>query len=194
MEILEYFLAQNLNKATEGQSTVEFALTMTLFMGFTFFLLRVCLVFSFGNYVQYATFMAARSYLSAGKDVSDQEKRARFVLGYMLKRSAYQTRADKFPSIAKGFKGADSDFPGLDLGPGSLYREGSDDTLWMLGVRYTFTSKLFPIAIGKLKGAGSAEAKGEIELTSESWLGKEPSADECISAMEQINGIFDNGC
>ena len=194
MVIFGSSLAQNLNSACEGQSTVEFALTMTLFMGFTFFLLRLCLVFSFGNYVQYATFMAARSYLAAGPSVSDQEERARFVLGYMLKRSAYQTRVDKFPSIAKGHGGSNSDFPGVDIGRGTLYKETNDDSLWMLGVRYTFTSKLFPISFGKSKGSDSKGTQGSIELTSESWLGKEPATDECTAAMELLKGGVDNGC
>ncbi len=194
METSEYFSAHILSRDCDGQSTVEFALTMTLFLGFTFFLLQTSLAFSFGNYAHYATFMAARSYLSSGPDSSDQQQRAQFVIGYMLKRSAYQPRSDKFPSIAKGSGGASADFPGLDLGPGRLYQASDDNSLWMVGARYTFTSRLFPLPIGRKRGSASASPPSSITLTSESWLGREPSEVECTAAMGTLKGIFDNGC
>lgn len=184
------FYLVKLSRDCQGQSTIEFALTITLFLTFTFFFLQLGLVFAFGNYVQYATFMAARSYLSAGPDSQDQEQRARYVIGTMLKRSAFQTRTDKFPSIAKGY-GGDGEFPGLLVGRGSMYQENNDDTLWMTGVQYTFSGKLFPVPLGRSSNGTSLTS---LQLTSESWLGRDPTDSECTSAMEKIKGSIDNGC
>ncbi len=194
MAISEYLFFRNLNNAEQGQSTLEFVLTLTLFLGFTFFIIQLGFAFAFGNYVQYATFMAARAYLSAGPSQGDQDSRARFVLGYMLKTSGFQTRTDKFPSIAKGSGGASADFPGLTLGAGGLYDPSADATLWMMGVQYKFSSKIIPLPLGVLPRAGSSPALNSLTLTSESWLGREPSDAECADSMRPENWRVDNGC
>jgi hypothetical protein len=194
VEILGFSLGLKVNKRKlnqEGQSTVEFALTMILFFSFMLFFLQICLVFSFGSYVHYATFMSARAYLSSGPDQSDQMRRAKSVMGAMLKQSATQTRTDKFPMIAKG-DGGDGDFPGLNLGQGELYRVGDRAYSWMEGVRYTFKSRLFLIPFGRPDASSSRG--NSISLTSESWLGREPTSSECSTWLNRMKGNFDNGC
>jgi len=170
-----------------GQSTIEFALTLILLMSFTMFFLRLSLMFGFGNYVHYATFMAARAYLAAGAD-GTQEKRAEQVILAMLKKSVNTPGVDKFPMIAKGHGGGN--VPGLAFDH-ERYEPGNPALSWMRGVRYTFRSRLFLIPFG---GAGSVGNLNEIELTSESWLGREPSYSECQGEMSKMRADWDNGC
>ena len=178
-----------------GQSTLEFALTIILAIAFVLFFFQLTMIFRFGSYVHYATFMAARAYLSAGTDNEDQKTRAMNVMVRMVKKSEGVTGIDKFPSIAKGFGGSDA--PGIEIGPGSDFQEGTRTSSWMQGVRYTFKSRLFLIPLaGSAKGSGNTRDANvnSLTLTSESWLGKEPSEIDCKAAMNATGGAFDNGC
>jgi hypothetical protein len=180
-----------------GQSTVEFALTLILLLAFMLFYFQLSLVLSFGSYVQYATFMSARAYLSAGPSREDQATRARDVIVQMLKKSAGQSGMDKFPAIAKGF--GQGDPAGFNVDPPSQYNPTVRDFSWMQGVRYTFKSKLFMLPLAGSGSAGRQEkasmsALNGLVLTSESWLGREPPDDECRNDMGKNAWFFDNGC
>jgi hypothetical protein len=184
-----------------GQSTIEFILTLILALGCLMFFFQITMIFSFGSYVHYATFMAARAYLSAGENQDDQVQRATYVITSMLKRSVGQSGADKFPKIGKGF-GGDSGVPGLTLSPPSQFNKNDMAFSWMQGARYTFKSRLFLISLtgfGKsAQQSVSNTSANIITLTSESWLGRETSQDECRSFMAQTGNpsgaYYDNGC
>jgi hypothetical protein len=178
-----------------GQSTLEFALTLILLLSFVFFYLQITLVFAFGNYAHYATFMSARAYLAAGRDAADQEQRARDVLVMMLKKSIGESGTDRYPSIAKGFGPGDP--RGFQVKPPDTYSESDPLLSWQQGVRYTFRSRLF---LMPLAGKSSPNVNS-LTLTSESWLGKEPSYEECVKELSRFGGagggkrvLFDNGC
>jgi hypothetical protein len=175
----------------KGQSTVEFALTLILLMSFVLFYIQLSMVMAFGNYVHYATFMAARAYLSAGSSREEQTDRATQVIIRMLKKPN-QTGTDRFGMIGKGFGGGDA-VPGLDIKEPSNFVATDPNLSWLQGVRYSFKSRLFmiPMAGSGPKGSGSANS---VTLKSESWLGREPNYDECQQEMKSYNGIFDNGC
>ena len=175
-------------KQNAGQATIEFALTMILFFSFFMFYFQITMIFAFGNFVHYATFMAARAYLSSGPNQEDQYTRARSVIVQMLKRSAGAAGIDRFPFIARGTDGGDPG--GMDI------MENGRGQTWMTGVRYTFKSKLFMIPMG---GTGSPRGPvNSVKLTSESFLGREPSFSECDASMTSGNGDgawkYDNGC
>jgi hypothetical protein len=188
----------------EGQSTIEFALTMILLLGFVMFYFQLSMIFAYGNFVHYATFMSARAYLSAGTSREDQRERARDVIVKTLKKNAGMSGTDKFPSIgySKGYPG-DMDIPGFQVDPPSGYIADDRKSSWRQGVRYTFQSKLFVLPLaGFGKGinkkidpaqlnAGKATAN-RVVLTSESWLGREPSFQECQGEMG--SWMYDNGC
>jgi hypothetical protein len=182
----------------EGQSTVEFALTLILLLAFMLFYFQLSLVLSFGSYVQYATFMSARAYQSAGPSREDQKTRARDVIVQMLKKSVGQSGTDRFPSFAKGVGGTDP--PGFDADPPSEFKPLDRDFSWMEGVRYTFKGKLFLLplagagASGKQEKASLGVAGNGVVLTSESWLGRDPPDDECRNDMGKNAWFFDNGC
>jgi hypothetical protein len=204
--ILDFFSIQNKSKRScqkashldsKGQSTIEFALTLILLMAFMLFYFQLTLVLSFGNYVQYATFMSARAYLSAGPSREDQRTRARDVIVQMLKRSAGQSGVDKFPSIARGVGG---DPGGFEVDPPAEFNPTNRDFSWMQGVRYTFRSKLFLIPMagtgqfGRQEKSSMGPQLNSLVLTSESWLGREPPDDECRNDMGKNAWFFDNGC
>jgi hypothetical protein len=179
-----------------GQSTIEFVLTMVLLLSFLLFYFQLSMIFAFGNFVHYATFMSARAYLSSGPSQGDQRSRARDVIVLLLKKSAGQAGVDKFPHIAKGVGAGDPG--GFTSDRPSQYNKGDPTLSWMEGVRYTFRGKLFLIPLGGMgKGAQDDSGTGpvnSITLTSESWLGREPAYDECVGDMGKVGWFYDNGC
>lgn len=177
-------------KGEEGQSTVEFALTAVLIMGFLLFYIQLALSFAWSNYVQYATFMSARAYLSAGASQADQDTRARRVLSITVKKGTGREGEDRFPMIAKGLGGAGG-MAGADIGAGSNFDPSVRGLSWMEGVRYTFRSKLFVVPFA---GSGRDPSVNSVTLTSESWLGREPSFSDCLREMNRLKGMIDNGC
>ena len=174
-----------------GQSTIEFALTLILLLDYVLFFFQLSMVFSFGKYVHYATFMSARAFFAAGPTEEDQKSRSKDVIVYMLKKSAGQAGVDKFPSIAKGVGGGDPG--GFQAGPASQYSPTDLHFSWMQGVRYTFKSKLFLLPLAGAGGKAS-NSVNSVTLTSESWLGREPTDSECRSDMGGKRWFFDNGC
>jgi len=188
-----------MKKRELGQSTVEFVLTMILFVGFLFFFMRLSYFLAYGNLVQYATFLAARSYQAAGPDPADQTARAKLVIIRLLKKSEGETGTERFPAIAQGVGGGDP--VGAVVGPGTGYNPTDDANSWLQGVRYTFRSRLFVSLFGSKPTANSTEPNGggpgSVSLTSESWLGREPTVSECEAEMSSLNGargLVDNGC
>lgn len=175
-----------------GQSLVEFALSILLVFGMLFFFIQLAFVLSWGNYVQYATFMSARAYLSAGPSRQNQEDRAMEVLSRMVKQGTI-SNADRFPMIAVGEGGEDSIVKGASVGGGPGFDPTNYDLSWMQGVRYTFRSRLFVLPIGK-PGSVPAASTGQAVFTSESWLGRDPAYRDCLSVMQQLKGQIDNGC
>lgn len=174
-----------------GQSLIEFALSIFLVFGLLFFFIQLSLMLSWANFVQYATFMSARAYLSGGVSPQDQEDRAREVLRRMVKRGNLSNE-DRFPMIARGFQGTD-EVVGASIGASQEFDETNYDLSWMQGVRYTFRSRLFVLPIGRPGSSPSAET-GQAILTSESWLGRDPTYRECLSAVQSLKGQIDNGC
>jgi hypothetical protein len=172
----------------KGQSTIEFALSMILFISFLFFFFQLSMFFGFANYTHYAVYMSARAFLSAGADKNDQQARATAVIVSLLKKTASEPGIDKFPSFAKG---VGEGLPiGLEIISNTSSRNSGLD--WMNGVRYTFQGKLFIIP---LSGLGkNASTNNFVTLTAESFLGRDPPYDECQTDLGIINGIFDNGC
>lgn len=178
-------------KNEDGQSTIEFAFTMILFIGMTFFFIQLALVFAAGNFFHYASFMSARSLLSAGPDEQEQRDRAKEALVRLTKRSVAQAGADRWPGLAVGIGGNDeSGTLGAFIGEGDLFDPEDPSTVWQLGVRYRFRSRLFLIPV-----IGDAEVNS-LTLTSESWLGRDPSIEDCRTDLENRVGriVIDNGC
>ena len=215
MKILFFFIRRLKSKRLapsdeSGQATLEFALTLTLLMSMVFFFVHSAFSLAWANYIQYATFMSARAYLSAGPTIDDQESRAKEIATEMLKTSGGSK--DRFETIAKGdsqgLDGADSDFDGLAIGyhpeAAAKGQAGDANYSWMEGVRYRFKSRLFLIPL-----SGDSKApENQLSLQSESWLGREPTEDECKKFFTEdlfkkiftgasappLTEVLDNGC
>lgn len=177
-----------MKKRTEnkGQSTLEFVLASLLGLTLFFFFIKIALVFGYSTYVQYASFMAARAYLSAGRDPGDQQERAREVILKTLKLNG-SPNADRFQFIARPVNNG-GDILGATIGGGKLAQsQGESDvnSSWQLGVRYDIEFRMF--------FGGLAPSK-EMKLSSESWLGRETTYDECNQFMSSKGWVFDNGC
>jgi len=184
---------------SQGQSTVEFVLSMILFMGFLFFFMKLSYFLAYGNLVQYATFLAARSYQASGPNRQDQEDRARVTLIRLLKKSEGEAGTERFQSIAQGAGGGNP--TGAQIGAGSGFDATDDAKSWLQGVRYTFRSRLFVSLLGDKSDPSSTSTTGPqlppgvISLTSESWLSREPTEQECQDeVLGQKEGTLDNGC
>jgi hypothetical protein len=178
-----------------GQSTVEFALTLILLLSFVLAFIQVSLVFAWGNFVHYATFMSARAYLSAGPTREDQQQRAKDVVIRMLKKGEGGT--DRFPLVARGEGGLD-DVAGMEL-DGGTFVPGERGSSWLQGVRYTFKSRVFLIPFAgkrgrrQVRGPAGGKDDSSLTLTSESWLLRDPTTEECVTEMNG-KGKYDNGC
>jgi len=118
-----------------------------------------------------------------------QVERAKEIVIGMLKKSQHETGVEKWPIIAKG-QGGTQEVPGLAF-DASQFVHGNKDSSWMQGVRYTFRSRIFLIPLGG--GAQRINPLNDLELTSESWLGREVNFNECRDQMSNL-GIWDNGC
>lgn len=174
-------------KEEEGQALIEFILTMTLTLAFVLFFVQLSLLLAWGNYVQYATFMAARAYLSGGTNEDDQRDRAAAVLTRMVKKSSGSQ--DRVPFIAVGF--GEGDIKGALIGKASNFDALDRDLSWLEGVRYTFRGRLFLLPVSN----GQSASANMLTLSSESWLGREPTYRECVAEeLVPKMGIFDNGC
>ncbi|MEK7689515.1 MAG: TadE family protein [Bdellovibrionota bacterium] len=174
-----------------GQSTVEFALTLILIMAFVFFFLQLAMVLAWGNFVHYATFMSARAYQSAGSNPDDQRERAVSVLTRMVKKSESAPGTDRLAMIGKG-DGGEDEIKGAEIGAHSQFSGTDRAKSWLEGVRYTFKSRLFLIPMGG-NASGGPGLVNAVKLTSESWLGRETTYEECQTVMGK-KGIYDNGC
>lgn len=187
-------------KNQAGQSTLEFVLTIILLMGFVTFYTRFAFFLGYANVVQYATFMSARAYQSGAATRDDQVAAAENVIVSLLKKGAGQRNTERF-SIARAENGGSP--KGATVGPAANFVATDDDFSWLQGVRYSFRGQLFVNLFGSRPtqaSAASGGSPGEVKLTSESWLGREPTDEECGRelASRSSNGNKpeepDNGC
>lgn len=168
----------------EGQAVIEFVLGLLVVISFFFFYVRLSAVFAISNYIQYATFMSARTLASSASDQGVQEENAKQVLESMVQ--------GKFKGLIKP-KSGDS----MMVGSGSYYNTLGAIEEWNHGASYSFTAKLsfYPFS--------SQGQSMLMDLTSESWMPRERSEAECRAAQGKIEGMiglpnmkveWDNGC
>ncbi len=171
-----------------GQSTIEFLLVIGIVFGFGVFYYQFAAFLLYGNYAQYATFMASRALTAGGINADDQTKRADEVLVRMLRQYPTAPGSDRFPALARS-EGGNSFSATADVGDGPEKAQdpNNKDFSWQEGVRYKFRGRLI---LGFL---GASQGTNALELTSESWLGRGPTFDECVDFMES-KGSIDNGC
>lgn len=169
-----------------GQTFIEFLLTVFAYLTVAFMTVQVGLGFGVANYIHYATFMAARALLTGYESEEKQKEKARSVLSKMLKKGDGK---DRFDPIAKGTGNGSP--AGFELVGSTGRSKGGNprDSAWEQGVVYKFNAKLYmlPIAPGAKRGQ-----KNAVELESETWLGRDPTIEECKKQLG--DRLVDNGC
>ncbi len=207
-----------------GQVIVEFIIVFSLIMTLIFLFVQMSWGIAFGHYAHYATYMASRAYLAAGLTQNDQYEAAGAVLSQSLKAGGGN---DLFPFLAPARAGGNRDTTGSEpvkgamvgTHPEAIGKENSRLYSWAEGVQYNFNLKMFLLPISGLiskngegksirppDGGKAIEWKGVIPFTSDSFLGREPSVDECFREMTRLSTttginrgdnndfIEDNGC
>ncbi|MFM8268778.1 MAG: TadE/TadG family type IV pilus assembly protein [Pseudomonadota bacterium] len=168
----------------EGQTVVEFMIVSLVVFFFLFFLLSISFVLVLSQYVDYATFMSARTYKAAHGDAGSQVSKAQEVF------EAYIA-----PVRAMGLVRNVSSLEFTKINPG-------DRPNLSEGVRVNYDVNLFylPPLFAKNK------VNSAITLTSESFLGRDPNFDECvdffknftnrlgINVQDLVGQMEDNGC
>ena len=177
---------------SSGQAVIEFILTMFIVLSMLMFIIQVTLFLSFSNFVQYATFMSGRALQSGWTSIPEQIAAAEAV----LKRTVKKDGDDRIPFVAKGVDGS-SNVAGADIEVLSQPDDANPKLSWRQGVRYSFKGRVFLMPLGK--GNANASAASEVKLTSEGFLGREPTFKECEAEMGTLvpspgKAIFDNGC
>jgi len=168
-------------KKQDGQSAIEFIVVVVVVFFFLFFFLSLAVTLVISDYVEYATFMAARTYKSGYSGENIQEQMARQV---------FQTYVQKIDGIARNFE---LNFVQLD--------PQDEQTA---GVVVTYEVDLFylpPLFVGE------ALPGGRIRLTAQAHLGRDPAGADCqefFSGFSQRLGLglsdpflqmmHDNGC
>lgn len=176
-------------KKESGQSLIEFILTLFSFMTILFMVVQVSLGFGVANYIQYATFMTARSLLSSGTTEQEQIQRAQGVL-----RKFVGENGNRFQGIVRA--GEEGDPPGgfvggTPLARGSLGKPAARDQAWEQGATFKFKARLYMLPMVRSRSG----TQNFVELESQTWLGREPSEQECQKYVTERKGItIDNGC
>jgi hypothetical protein len=214
-------------KNESGQAIVEFLVVISVIFTMAFLFVQIAWGIAYGHYVHYATYMAARAYLSGGETQQDQTEAASGVLRRMLKKGVGE---DIFPFLAKARKGEDRDTTGPEPVPGAMIgthpeaigHERNRPYSWAEGVQYNYALNLFLLPLssfmvkdgmGKQIAGGpsdnptkAVEWKGKIPFTSDSFLGRDPTVDECYREIHRLSGdtgisradgmdfLEDNGC
>ena len=92
----------------EGQAMIEFILGLMIVISFFFFYVRMSALFAVGNYIHYATFMAARAYSSSAATQDDQTQNAASVIKTML--------SGKYKTLITPKGGDGSSIKGVSIG------------------------------------------------------------------------------
>ena len=166
----------------QGQVSVEFIFVLITILFFVFFLLSFSMLFIFSDYVEYATFMAARTYKADAGSQTAQEGLANQVFqSYMTKVQGFVTNY----SLS--------------------FLSGDGDATAGLITRYRVP--LFYLPPVFIAG-GSKNIPSTVDLTSETHLGRDPSQQECLNYFQRllqaygisvsgtnfIAGLEDDGC
>ncbi|MBI3543152.1 MAG: hypothetical protein HY075_07755 [Deltaproteobacteria bacterium] len=189
-------LPREASRRRRGQGTIELILTFFAFFTIFFMFVQVSLSFGVANFIQYATFISARAFLSGAKNKGDQEKAASDYLAATVGGSS----GGRFKSIAQP-EGGSSEVDGAFIGSTSRAKpapsEDARTSMWEQGVTYSFKVRLYMAPL--IPGVGKGDNK--VLLESQSWLGRDPTEEECEAVLQKrakLGGarqaLFDNGC
>lgn len=168
-------------KNNEGQATIEFLVVLSFALGLIFLFLVMALNSSTGYLVHYVNYMASRTFLTADNGSNEVDSTEEFAI-----REAKEV-VDAFN--LENF--------GLDNVSNQIKFNRPGKTLFeYVGSYFTFKAKLS--LFSTIAGGDSAE------LTTESFLGREPPRIDCLERVcsilkdiyscEEFATAFDDGC
>jgi len=151
---------------------IEFILGLMMVISFFFFYVKLAAVFAVANYIHYATFMAARAYQSSAGSIADQKSNAEAVLSSMI--------AGRWKNLIKAKGGDDGTITGASIGPGTFSNDNKMDNWWNQGVSFHFQASV------SLYPWNKSAPPIVLDLTSESWQGREEATDECRTTQGKL--------
>lgn len=170
----------------KGQSTIEFIFTFVFGVSLILMIFNSAMNYSTGYLVHYATFMASRVYLTGDSYLGTVGSPAGSLNGTV------QKSRDMFNNYSLGIFKINDD--AYQVNPAG---SGQPEEYLTVGGRTSFEISID--AIGKIAG------QTKLELSSESFLGKEPTRAECATrTCFGITGrtncenlditLYDDGC
>lgn len=172
-------------KREEGQSTIEFLLSLMFVFGILFFFLKVAINMTNGYFIHYATFMASRAYLVFDNNSNTPEtvdgaagNKAKEVFQRYVPQASSGEVSINFIINLPGTSGILAPYVGI----GTQFQQS--------------------FSYSNLVGG-----RDKINFTSESFIGREPSRSDCLKriydaidlagwgASENLHiTYYDNGC
>lgn len=183
MRLIQILSSRRRREAQSGQAAIEFIVVVLVIFFFLFFFLSLSIALVVSDYIEYATFMAARTYKSGFSDENFQRQYATQV---------FDTYFEKVQGIARN--------PQLRF----VQTEAGDEQSRGIDVRYDID--LFYLPPIFVTNAGPIS---RIELQAEAQLGRDPGILECREYFNQlannlgfgiggvpalVNQMEDNGC
>lgn len=157
---------KNRKSKESGQSAIEFIVVVVVLLFFLMFFLSLSILLVVSDYIEYATFMAARTYKSMYSTRAVQERNARTV----------------FNSYTKNVQGIARNMSISFVGGGQRGDQAA-------GVKSSYTIDLFylpPIFVpGTIPSA--------VNLTSETRLGRDPANEDCFNYFTKFVQMFGLG-
>ena len=179
--MMEYLKKQS--KRRDGQSAIEFIVVVVVILFFLLFFMSLSILWVVSDYLEYATFMSARTYKSMFSTRDVQERNARIV---------FNSYTSKVQGLARNFN--------LEFVPGPP--DGGEQSA---GVVATYTMDFFYLPPLFLPDGLPGSA---ITLKTETHLGRDSSIEDCrkfynqfgqrvgipIQGTNFIKQMDDNGC
>ncbi len=177
-------------KKKRGQSTIEFALVMIVFIFFLSLSYNAVVSFSIHQYLSYATFMTARSYQAARGTPAEQLAAAKRTM------SIYVPGVNDYSGGEKVFRFGSRPLAWIRSFSGPTTGQASQPFKLVFDVPFV----TFPLA------ESMRTSFGRLQLSAESNLGREPTRQECQSffddffssfaggGIHRADGMDDNGC
>ena len=165
----------------DGQATIEFLVVLSFALGIIFLFLVMSLNSGTGYLVHYVNFMASRTFLTADNGSNEVES-----------AEDYAERQAK--EVVKAFEL--EKFGLKNMADKMKFNRTTNPIFEYVGTYYTFAARLSIFA--SIAGGSSAE------LTTESFLGREPPRVDCLERIcNRLEGLysctefttaFDDGC
>lgn len=150
-----------------GQSVIEFAVVSMIFVSMLFISYNAVMAFAFQQYVAHAVFMAARTYQAGHENAATQSQWAEDALAnYGLKVGRIQMGPVRAEVLEVVVPPGDPDL--VPTGSGMPADAG-----FAIRVRFAMPLAALPL------GDGDWNAVKKITLEASSFLGREPTSDEC---------------